>query len=66
VAAVDTSKFKDIAIGQAVQAVDRAGCGRIKVCAASLLVQGRELQRMRGKDILRSLAKLVFFLLCRE
>jgi hypothetical protein len=39
--------------------------GRI-VREASWLVQGRELQRMRGKVILRSLAKLVFFLLCRE
>ena len=38
----------------------------IKFCRVIVLVRRVELQRKRGKVILRSLAELVFFLLCRE
>jgi translation initiation factor IF-1 len=66
VAVVDTSNLKDIAIRQRMQGVDFAASNVTLAGAASVLVQWHELQRKRGKVILRLLAELVFFLLCRE
>ena len=66
VAAVDTSNLKDIAIGGAMQGIDFAERNGFLVGAASVLVRRRSLHCNGGKVILRSLAELVFFLLCRE